>query len=71
MKKVFIIFLITINTLQSQNIKVDTIYKDSVPIKILYDNKIYKLNAGFFTIGTGSFSFQQYILQYERHFIAL
>ncbi|GAB4207207.1 MAG: hypothetical protein Fur0023_17810 [Bacteroidia bacterium] len=55
MKKVFIIFLITINVLQSQNIKVDTVYKDSVPIKILYDNKIYKLNAGFFTIGTGLF----------------
>lgn len=39
---------------QHQNIVlVDTIYKDSVPIKILYDNKIYKLNAGFASIGTG------------------
>lgn len=33
--------------------KVDTIYADSVPKKILYDNKIYKLNAGFFTLSMG------------------
>lgn len=55
MKKISLVFLVVINTLKSQNIKVDTIYKDSVPFKILYDNKIYKLNAGFFTIGTGLF----------------
>ena len=33
--------------------KVDTIYVDSVPQKILYDNKIYKLYAGFFSLSLG------------------
>ncbi len=39
--------------LSAQVNKTDTIYKDSVPVKILYDNKIYKLNAGFATVGAG------------------
>ncbi len=39
-----------------QKHKVDTIFIDSVPKKILYDNKIYKLNAGFATLGTGYFT---------------
>lgn len=42
-------------TIIAQKTKVDTIYIDSIPKKILYDNKIYRLNAGFFTIGTGYF----------------
>lgn len=38
----------------SQNkLKVDTIFVDSIPKKILYDNKIYKLNAGFFALNGG------------------
>ena len=41
---------------QKHTLKIDTIYKDSVPIKILYDNKIYKLNAGFASIGTGFYT---------------
>lgn len=41
---------------QILKVKVDTIFKDSVPYKILYDNKIYKLNAGFATIDGGFYT---------------
>ncbi len=51
---IFFIFSISIfSSLKSQVLKIDTIYIDSVPKKILYDNKIYKLNAGFTNIGVG------------------
>lgn len=49
-----ILFLILFNQLgYSQAQKADTIYVDSIPQKILYDKKIYKLNAGFFTLAGG------------------
>ncbi|HPQ08577.1 MAG TPA: hypothetical protein PK995_05060 [Bacteroidia bacterium] len=38
---------------QKQTNLVDTIYVDSIPKKIIYDKKIYKLNAGFFDVNAG------------------
>lgn len=61
---VFILFYFFQTSLFSQN-KIDTIYVDSVPKKILYDNKIYKLNAGFATIGYGLY-FSNYLNNFMR-----
>lgn len=54
---IFLVFqiLISFEIYSQKNKEVDTVYVDSVPKKILYDNKIYKLNAGFTSIGTGIF----------------
>lgn len=57
-KKFFInIFFLTVISLSlsSQQSTVDTIFVDSIPKKILYDKKIYKLNAGFTNISAGYF----------------
>lgn len=48
-------FFFTISLFKAQQLSIDTIYVDSIPKKILYDKKIYKLNAGFTTIGAGYF----------------
>lgn len=54
--RLFLIILFTCQTLLAQKgTKIDTIFVDSIPKKILYDGKVYKLNAGFFTMGTGLF----------------
>ncbi len=38
---------------------VDTIYIDSIPKKIIYDKKIYKLNSGFASVGVGGYTSNQ------------
>jgi hypothetical protein len=55
---IFFFFVSGVFKINAQNLKtkVDTIFKDSVPYKILYDNKIYKLNAGFATLDGGFYT---------------